>query len=214
MSSIKLITFDLDDTLITQNSWVTLNAALGVSPEEDMRLYKEYVSNILSYDNWLGALLSLYQKNEKARRTYINETLTQYVFVSGAEECIANLKSKGYELAIISGSFDIIVNHVAQKLGITHTFASNTLIFDAKDKISSIQHSGDADNAKLIFLKELLVKLSLKPEECACVADGVNDLPMFALTRHGITFKGLPIEKNAWRIVSSFSEIPALIENA
>lgn len=35
MSAIKLICFDVDGTLITNNSWYDLNIALGVTPKED-----------------------------------------------------------------------------------------------------------------------------------------------------------------------------------
>jgi hypothetical protein len=34
---------------------------------------------------------------------------------------------------------------------------------------------------------------------------------MFQLTGHGITFRGSPIEKGAWKVIDSLVEIPQLL---
>jgi len=47
--------------------------------------------------------------------------------MKGAEETIAALKEKGYKVATISGSFDLIANSIKEKLGFDYTF-SNTLL--------------------------------------------------------------------------------------
>ena len=39
MNEVQLICFDLDDTLIQQNSWKQLNRSLDVTHEEDQYLY-------------------------------------------------------------------------------------------------------------------------------------------------------------------------------
>lgn len=40
MQKIKLIIFDLDETLISTNSWLKLNTALSISEQEDYTMYK------------------------------------------------------------------------------------------------------------------------------------------------------------------------------
>ena len=42
MNKIKLICFDMDGTLISQNSWYKPNLALGNTAEEDQEMYDAY----------------------------------------------------------------------------------------------------------------------------------------------------------------------------
>lgn len=44
MNNVKLIVFDLNKTLIKENSWFDLNLALGMTPEEDRYLMELYQS--------------------------------------------------------------------------------------------------------------------------------------------------------------------------
>lgn len=46
---IKLICFDLNKTLIRENTWLELNQALGMIVQEDQKLYDLYNSGKLSY---------------------------------------------------------------------------------------------------------------------------------------------------------------------
>jgi phosphoserine phosphatase len=44
-------------------------------------------------------------------------------------------------------------------------------------------------------------------QECACIADGANDIEMFRRTGRGVTFRGSPIEKDAWKVIDSLHDI-------
>ena len=74
MSEIKLICFDLDDTLISQNSWHKLGNALGVSDEEDRRWYVEYQAGNISYDRWNEIMLEHYLRHSDATRGWSYES--------------------------------------------------------------------------------------------------------------------------------------------
>src|SRR3954468_15869726 len=50
MPEIKLVCFDLDKTLIKQNSWYELNLGLGMTPEEDQALLDGYTQGKFSYE--------------------------------------------------------------------------------------------------------------------------------------------------------------------
>jgi hypothetical protein len=40
--NLKLICFDLNKTLIKENTWYNLNLALGMTPEEDQAMLTQY----------------------------------------------------------------------------------------------------------------------------------------------------------------------------
>src|SRR5258708_24958836 len=101
MEKIKLICFDLDQTLITQASWYELGLALGVSDEEDKRLFAEYTAGRLTNQEWNDTLLERYMEHPDANREGITHILSRYTLTEGAREAVEYLKAKKYELALI-----------------------------------------------------------------------------------------------------------------
>lgn len=84
MENIKLICFDLDQTLIDHSSWRELGLALGISYEEDERLKKEYESGRFSYDDWNNKILELYMRHSDSTRENITKILSNYSYKKGA----------------------------------------------------------------------------------------------------------------------------------
>ena len=211
MKNIKLICFDLDQTLIDIHSWKELNLALGISAEEDRNLYDAYYAGDFSYDEWNNKLLERYMEHNDATREGITKILSTYKYIDGAKEIVEYWKGKGYKIVLISGSIDILVDIVAKDLGIDYAKANNTFIFDENDRLISIHSGGDDLYAKASILESFCEMLGVKMEECACIADGDNDAEMFTRTGHGITFKGSKIEDKAWKVVYSFSDIKSFL---
>jgi phosphoserine phosphatase len=210
MNNIKLICFDLDETLIKKNSWKNLGLSLGVSEEEDRRFYNEYKSNSISYDEWNDKILELYLKHKDANRDSIIKTLSKYFYNEGAQEIVKYLKDKGYILVLISGSIDILVNMVALDLGIPYNKANNTFIFDEQNRLIGIHSGGNDVLAKAEHLESFCEMLNIDIKECACIADGRNDVEMFRRTGHGITFKGSIIENESWKVIESFEDLKSI----
>jgi phosphoserine phosphatase len=205
--NIKLICFDLDQTLITHSSWKELGLALGISYKEDSKLYEEYKSGLVTYDEWNNKILNLYLKHNDANKEEITKILSNYSYNKGAREIIEYLKSRGYILVLISGSIDILVSMVAKDLGIKFSKANNSFIFDEKNRIKAIQSNGDDTSSKMAQLNDFCKMLKLDLKDCACIADGANDIEMFRQTKHGITFKGSIIENEAWKVIESFEDL-------
>lgn len=205
--NIKLICFDLDDTLITANSWKNLGLALGVSIEEDRKLYKEYKAGLFSYDEWNNKLLERYMEHEDANREGMTKILSKYTYKEGAREAVNYLKEKGYELVLLSGSVDIIVDIVAKDLGIKYAKANNTFVFDENNRLVGVHSNGDDVLAKAEHLESFCEMLGVDIKECACVADGDNDIEMFRRTGRGITFRGLKIESEAWKVIDTLHDL-------
>jgi phosphoserine phosphatase len=207
MDKIKLICFDLDETLISHSSWKRLGLALGISVEEDKELYREYKNGVTTYQEWNNKILARYQEHEEANREGITKILSKYTYREGSREIVGYLKEKGYILVLISGSIDILVDMVARDLGIPFAKANNTLVFDENDRLKNFASETDDVFAKANHLKDFCKKLNIEMKECACVADGDNDIEMFRQTGHGITFKGSIIENESWKVIDSFSDL-------
>ena len=146
-------------------------------------------------------------KHENANRDGIIKILSKFTYNKGAREIVEYLKDKGYKLVLISGSIDLLVDMVAKDLGMDYSKANNTFIFDDMGKLTGVHSFGDDIHAKSEHLESFCDLLNIDMKECACVADGENDIEMFRKTGHGITFKGSIIENESWEIIDSFENL-------
>ena len=210
MPKIRLVCFDLDDTLIRRNSWHALNNSLGITDEEDQHWFDAYGSGEISSEQWKNILLERYLEHSDATRDGITKIFSQYELVDGARESVEHVRSKGLETVLISGSVDIVVDLVAKDLGISHAKANNSFLFDDADRLQSIHTCGDDTIGKADHLESFCEMLGIQMNECACIGDGYNDIEMFRRTDHGITFRGSKIEKDAWKVIDSLRDIPAI----
>lgn len=207
---IKLICFDLDDTLITKNSWKRLNLRLGVTVEKDREMYNDYMAGKITYEEWSDKVLEIYIEHDDANRESITQILSEYEFTDHAREVVKYLKDKGYELVLISGSTDIIVSLVAHELGIEYFKANNSFVFDDAGRLVNIHTDGTDTHAKLRYLEAFAEMLNIPIGECACIGDGANDIEMFKKTGNGITFTGSKIEGEAWKVVDSLKDLETI----
>ncbi len=207
---IKLICFDLDNTLTQGFSWERLNLAMGVKLEEDQLMVNWHKEGVLPYTQWVKILETFYKIRGTATVSNIDKALSRYEYLPGATETIANLQQKGYEVALISGSMDIYLDKIARDLGINHAQANNMFVFDSNDMLKSIVTFGEEGLSKLHHLESFCRKLGIQITECACIGDGDNDLDLFKASGHGVTFKNSPIEDEAWQVVDSLADLQNL----
>lgn len=205
--AIKLICFDLNKTLISENTWLELNQAMGMSLVEDQELFDLYQARKLTYTSWQKELERIYIARGKATKENILKVVFNYTYNPGAKEIIKYLKDKGYFISLISGSIDLLVEKVANELGITNYSANNAFVFDKNNYLSAINCLGDDGEVKVFQLKEQCRKLGIKVNETACVGDGDNDLGIFKLSGHGVTFKGSKIESKAWKVINKLPDL-------
>ncbi|MES2966212.1 MAG: HAD family phosphatase [Patescibacteria group bacterium] len=184
----KLICFDFDDTLTTENSWFNLNTAMGIFPEEDYAMYLEYKNGEVTYKEWTTKIENLYKERGLATREKITQALEQFTLRTDAIETINELQSRGYEIIIISGSFDITIAHASKILDITTFKAGTNIIFTEDGAFSHFVNYGEEDLTKLNQLTEICKQKNIQLSDCVCVGDGANDLELFKATGNGICF--------------------------
>ncbi|MBM3271980.1 HAD family hydrolase [Candidatus Kaiserbacteria bacterium] len=136
--------------------------------------------------------------------------LAEYRLLPGTRTAVDYLRDAGYELALITGAFDILAARVAADLSITHAAGCATVVFDEHGVLQTIETSGDEPAAKAAKLRDLCARLGISPGQCACIGDGINDLDLFRETGHGIALRGTPVEHDAWQVIDSLHDIPRI----
>ena len=197
----ELIVFDLNKTLIKENSWRDLNLAMGVTPAEDAELMDQARRGEITDAEGQAALLKIYQQRGDVSRSNVEKILWQYTYMPYARDVVDDLKNRGYNLAIVSGAMDILVQHVAAELQITWWRSSNRFIFDENDQLIQIQSPEKDTSDKLRQLQQLVGELSIALADCMVIGDGANDAVLFQATGNGVTFIDSPIVDDArWAV--------------
>lgn len=211
-NKIELIVFDVNGTLIKQNSWLELNLAMGVTKEEDEMLMSWFYDNeIITYEETQTILERIYKKRGKATYENIKTVLSKYDYMDGAKEIIDYLKGNGYKVALISGSMDVLLDLIAKDLGIDMYEANNIFIFDENNYLDHMHTLGKDEDVKYSHLLSFCRRLDLEVSQCVCVGDGKNDQLLFKKTGRGITFNGSDIEDMAWKLVNNLADIKEIL---
>ena len=131
-------------------------------------------------------------------RTLANEM----PLMKGAKETVSTLKENGFEVAIISGSFDIIADTIKGKLDVDNIF-TNSLV--EEDGVLTGEVTGPlVSGSKLDVLSKLIEEKGYTLDECVAVGDGANDISMIESAKYGIAFNAKPaLKENADIIVET-----------
>lgn len=207
MQDLKLVCFDLNETLIQENTWFDLNVAMGVTKEEDALFMKWYEEGEISYEEGQNLLSQIYRERGKANKKAMLKAIGKYKYARGAKESVEYLKNKGYKLALITGSIDLLAKKVADELGIEMWAAHNFLQFDDQGDFERIICHGDDADAKLNWLRVFCEEEGIKITQAVCIGDGYNDAKIFKATQHGVAFAGSQIEKYAWKTIRQLSDL-------
>lgn len=206
-SDIKLICFDLNETLIEENTWLNLNLAMGVTPEEDEEILRDFQTGVTTYEEGQNRLEEIYRTRGKANKDTVTKVAERYSFYDGAEEIVKYLKDKGYELALVSGSVDVLAKKVAQVLGIPRSAANNKFVFDENGKFLHIDALHEDADFKIEVVQEYCDELRIEPSQVAAVGDGINDIKLFEYTGNGITYRDRDIAKYAWKLIDKLEDL-------
>ena len=208
----KLIVFDLNHTLIRDNSWRNLNLAMGITPEEDAALMTRAARGKITDAEGQAWLLQRYQQRGDCHREAVQRVLSQYTYMSHAQMVVAALQARGYRVAINSGAIDILVSMVAEQLGVALWRASNHFIFDDHNMLCRIDAPDNDAAAKVEQLRQLAAEQQVSLSDCLVVGDGANDVPLFTVTGSGITFAGSPAARYAQWVVADLRDMLTIVE--
>ena len=208
----KLIVFDLNHTLICDNSWRNLNLAMGITPEEDAALMARAAQGEITDAEGQAWLLQRYRQRGDCRRVVVRRILSQYTYMPHAQMVVAALQARGYRVAVNSGAMDILVSMVAEQLGVALWRASNHFIFDDQDMLCQIDAPDNDAAAKVEQLHQLAAEQQASLSDCLVVGDGANDVPLFAATGNGVAFADSPAARHARWVIADLRDVLTIVE--
>ena len=130
--------------------------------------------------------------------------------MEGAKETITELKKRGYKIATITGSFEIIANRMKDDLGLDYAFSN--VLHEEEGKLTGEVSGPLVTGSKAEILKEIMKMEKIHAEESAAVGDGANDVSMIEESGLGIAFNAKPILKEKADIVVEKKDLRELLE--
>ncbi len=185
----KMIVFDMDNTI--------LKASFITTASEEFNFPKELVRIVTETDN-------PYMRTKAIARLLTGRSIEEIIkvvdkieIVSDAKEIISELRRRGYICGIISDSYDVVTNHIKNKLGLNFSIA-NELEFSRSIatgevtvpsyflRTSSSKCHHDFCKSNVLF--QLVDKYKVDIQNTIAVGDSENDICMVRESGIGIAF--------------------------
>ena len=186
----KMIVFDMDNTLL-EGSFITTAAEEFNFREDLIKIVTEY-TNSFTRTKSIARLLSGRSFDE------ILSVADKIKIIDDAPYVIRELKRKGYVCGIISDSYDVITNHIKNKLKMDFSIA-NELEFSRSVATGEVKvpsafmrskHSNcNHDFCKSNVLFQLAEKYGINIKNTIAIGDSENDICLIRESGIGIAFR-------------------------
>ena len=192
---IKLVVFDLDNVIIDGEGIDEIGKLINIE-DQIAAITEQAMQGDIDFETSIKKRVGLLKGVATDDiRTLANEM----PLMKGAEETVSSLKENGFEVAIISGSFDIIADTIKGKLDVDNIF-TNSLV--EEDGILTGEVTGPlVSGSKLDVLSKLIEEKGYTLDECVAVGDGANDISMIESAKYGIAFNAKPALKEKADII-------------
>ncbi|MFH1236837.1 MAG: HAD family phosphatase [Candidatus Aenigmatarchaeota archaeon] len=189
-SKYKMVVFDLDGTLIdgTASIWSTMHRILGIDEHpRRVELRRKFREGEIDYNQWAEEDMKLMVEHGLNRKN-VFEAAEKLRLTAGTRETLDALKARGMKLALVSGSFDIVLEKLIpdyRKI-FSHVYVVK-LVFGKDGKFKEMDTCHDAWN-KDIALREICANEGVSLEECVFVGDHSNDVSASKIAGLAIAF--------------------------
>ena len=195
---IKLVVFDLDNVIIDGEGIDEIGKLVNIE-DQIAAITEQAMQGDIDFETSIKKRVGLL----KGVATEDIKTLANEMpLMKGAKETVSTLKENGFDVAIISGSFDIIADTIKDKLDVDNIF-TNSLV--EEDGILTGEVTGPlVSGSKLDVLSEFIEEKGYSLDECVAIGDGANDISMIESAKYGIAFNAKPaLKENADIIVET-----------
>jgi phosphoserine phosphatase len=185
---IKAVFFDMDATVIAEESLVELSALAG-QEEAVTRITERAMAGELDFKSALVERVALIKG---LSMDDVRKVITRLTLNPGIREFVSSCTKKKIPTFMVSGGFTEFAAHVQELVGFVETRTNVLEIENGRLTGRVVGNIVDAQGKKA-YLHETCAKLGIKPEEAAAVGDGANDIPMLNAAGLAVGFRPKPV---------------------
>ena len=203
---IKLVVFDLDNVIIDGEAIDEIGKLANVE-DEIAEITEKAMQGEIDFETSIKDRVKLLEGTSVED---IQKVADELPLMAGAKDTIARLKEEGLDVAIISGSFDIVAEAVKDKLGLENVYTNSFTVEDGKltGEVTGPLVSG----SKLDVLKEHIEGMDASLEEVVAVGDGANDISMIESAGVGIAFNAKDSVKQIADVVVDEKDLTKVLD--
>jgi phosphoserine phosphatase len=180
----KLVIFDLDGTLTQERSiWEYIHKKLGKWYGFAVEYQNQFLAGKISYEEFCERDAQVWKGMKVEELLEIVKTVP---FHPGVDELTDYLKHKGLKLTMISSGLSILSNWVHQKYGFDYSI-SNDLLHENGILTGKVRIQVYYDK-KAEWVKRILKKFDVRPEEVIAIGDSIGDIEMFHMVGFSVAF--------------------------
>jgi len=207
LSDFKLVTMDMDSTLITIECIDEIADMQGLKPqvaeitEAAMRgeiEFRESLTRRVALLKGLdaGALQRVYDERLKLS--------------PGAENMLKAVQAAGLKTLLVSGGFTFFTDRMKSALGLDYTHSNVLEIVDGKLTGRVAGGIVDADEKKLT-VERVCAELGISPKQAIVMGDGANDLKMMGIAGLSVAFRAKPIVRAQADVALNFVGLDGIL---
>ncbi|QGU01385.1 Phosphoserine phosphatase [Corynebacterium kalinowskii] len=183
----RLICFDCDSTLITQEV-IEMLAAYAGREEEVAAVTERAMRGELDFEQSLRERVATLAGLDES---VIHAVAKDLQLTPGVRTTLKALQKMGFKTAVVSGGFIQVLEGLAEELELDYVRANTLEIVDGKLTGRVIGKVVDR-RAKAEFLGEFAADSGLEMRHTVAVGDGANDIDMISAAGLGIAFNAKP----------------------
>lgn len=184
----KAVFFDMDSTVIAEESIVELARAAG-KEEEVSRITEQAMAGLLDFKN---ALLQRVAMLRGVSASVIDTVSQRLTINPGMHEFAKAARARGIELHLVSGGFNPLARRIVDELGFQGYHANELAVSDGVLTGELIGSIVDAE-AKATYMEARCQKQGFDLKDTVAVGDGANDLPMLLKAGAAIGYHPKPV---------------------
>ena len=176
----NLVCFDVDGTLVDNiiYSWQIFHDYFKTDPNKREFARQSFLNGKFSYIEWAEHDIAMWiEKGATKEKMWDAMKTAGICLMPGARETIHELRKKGYKLAIISGTINIILEYLLPEYESLFDYIYlSRLYFDKSGKISRVVATSFDMAAKADALKKIAKKENIPLSQCVFIGDHHNDV--------------------------------------
>ena len=203
---IKLVVFDLDNVIIDGEAIDEIGKLANVE-DEIAEITEKAMQGEIDFETSIKDRVKLLEGTSIEE---IEKVADELPLMPGAEETINTLKEKDLDVAIISGSFDVVAEKIKDKLGVDAVYTNSFSVEDGKltGEVTGPLVSG----SKLDVLNDHVEKAGIALDDVVAVGDGANDISMIESAGCGIAFNAKDSVKEIADIVVEEKDLTKVLD--
>ncbi len=197
---VKLIFCDMEGTLFRKafevsrgntspSLWTVISMQLGKKAFEEEEKTKDRWTGgkYNGYVEWMEDTIRIHRKYGLTKGVF-EKVVSSVEYYPGVAESFKEFRKRGYRTALISGGFKALADRASVDLKIDHSFAACEYFWNTDGTIAHWNLLPCDYEGKLDFMQLIMKEHGIKPEHCAFIGDGKNDIPLARAVGLSIAF--------------------------